>query len=92
MAKITIEGTVDQVASAFGVEALTPRQQALAANRQRRADLITKRRIVRRAFDLVRHDAAQIDTADHFAGALGGRYQLDQAVVERAERIIKERS
>lgn len=90
MASVTITGTAEQIVSTItGDDAPTSPKPNRGASQRRQQAITAKRKIVRQAFDLIRHDREQIDAADHLAGALGGRYALNQDALDLADRIIK---
>ena len=92
MAQVTIEGSPEQIAAAMGIETSPAPRRKKDLSRQRQQAITAKRKIVRQAFDLVRHDIACVDAAVILVGALGGRYVLDQTVLDLAHRIIKDRA
>ena len=90
MAQVTITGSPEQIAAAIsGDDAPSPQKRRKNVSLQRQQAIVARRKIVRRAFDLVRRDPSQRDTVDRLAGVLGGRYSLDQSAIELAERIIE---
>lgn len=57
-----------------------------------RHTIVENRKIVRLAFDLVRHDPAEKATAMTFSGVLGGRIEMTDSILESARQVIAERS
>jgi hypothetical protein len=102
MATVTLEGTPNQIIAAM--QRMVHRHTILnnatnlsrhgmrVANRERRARLLEQRKLIRRAFDLIRWDPAEKAMVNTLAGALSGRLPLTSSVLESAEQIIAGRS
>lgn len=96
--KITIEGSLTQIR-----EAAREVEVALASSPQRRGRLkvettarrnriLEQRRRIRQAFDLIRHDPAELQTVNMLAKALGGSLPVSGSVLDTVETIICEKS
>jgi hypothetical protein len=57
-----------------------------------RKEIPDKRRLIRTAFDLVRHDPTETAIKRNFSLALGGKMKITETLLDSAQRIISERA
>lgn len=56
-----------------------------------RAEILANRQLIRRAFDLVRYEPNEKLLTNTLAGALGGRFEITDSILDTARQIIAER-
>lgn len=87
--KVTIEGTQQQIEATLMPEQVNHRaRKGESRNAIRQKEIADKRRIIRRAFDLVRFEAGREAERDAMLNGLRGHYT--QRVLDLAKRIISE--
>lgn len=89
---VTIEGSAKQIEQALNVSPLNKLQLARLRGKARRDLILANRKIIRRAFDLIRYDPNEHLLVDNLAGALGGRLEVTRSLLATAHQIIAERS
>jgi hypothetical protein len=95
--RVTIQGDLSQIKSACRLLTQAIPERAASPRgigRQRRKtvrhreELLTQRRLLRRAFDIIRRDPAQRDLVGNLARALGGSAPVTDALLDSAQQII----
>ncbi len=83
--RVTIEGTKDQIEQTLGVPQKRARNTLASKERLERAT--EQRRLLRRAFDLLRYDPAEQETVNMLARALGGHADITSSLLDTARTI-----
>lgn len=87
--RVTIEGTQQQIEATLLPEHTNHRpRKGESRNAIRQKEITQKRRLIRRAFDLVRYEAGRETDRDAMLNGLRGHYT--QRVLDLAGRIISE--
>lgn len=89
--KVTIEGSLEQVAEALSAAPIRPRtarQTRLKENAEARDALIAKRRVIRRAFECVRWSKEDKEDSDILLAALTKPGCLTESAMETARRVL----
>lgn len=68
------------------LELATPRSR----NIQRNGEVVARRKLIRAAFDVVRRAPREKSTAKMLAGALGGRIEITQSILDASRIIVSE--
>jgi uncharacterized protein (DUF2384 family) len=83
--------TLDQVVDKLAGFRPTTNDRRRSGHRSKvpaQTEIVQNRRIVRRAFDIVRHDAERADVKTRFLDGLCGRQPIDDLMLVEAKEII----
>ena len=67
---------------------MSDEQPTISKVKAHQQEVIRRRKIVRRAFDLVRYDSRHVVSRGRLLAALGGRSEMSEGIVGLAERLL----
>ena len=89
---VTIDGSLDQILETLAFDKIEPtittRRRRSLEHGRRQEILVKKRRLVRRAFDVVRHSETEKPAMRRLLDVLSGRAPMTDNVLDLATSII----
>ncbi len=94
MARVLFEGYSVAILlhCSFLREVLDGTQKPESPSTKRRREALERRRLIRAAFDVIRHDPGEKETVRMLAGALGGSVPVTSTIFETASEIVREKN